>query len=123
MTQLNTDGQFYFHIGFIALILSAVGFAMCLYFKVQVSMVYDTFIGIITATILWSIIVAVIVYIMACQQKRGLAPGGNTGKQLIVMSNSYHLSEITLFHTSVSLIPYDMLKVYLNPNSQVKNQL
>lgn len=65
--------------GFIALILSAVGFAVCLYLKVQVSMVYDTFIGIITATILWSIIVAVIVYIMACQQKRGLAPGGNTG--------------------------------------------
>ena len=117
MTQLNTNGQFYFHIGFVALILSAVGFAMCLYFKVQVSMVYDTFIGIITATILWSIIVAVIVYIMACQQKRGLAPGGNTGKQLIVMSNSYNLSEITLFHTSVSHIIIIMFISYIAQSS------
>lgn len=65
--------------GFIALILSEIGFAACLYFKVPVHMVYHTFIGIITATILWSIIVAVVVYVMAHQQKRGLAPGGNTG--------------------------------------------
>ena len=59
--------------------LSVIGFAACIYFKINVSIVYDTFIGIITATILWSVLIAVIVYVMACKQKKGLAPGGNTG--------------------------------------------
>ena len=72
------------HIGFIALMLSVVGFAACVYFKVPVHRVYDTFIGIITATILWSVTVAVIVYVMARRQKKGLAPGGNTGTYKIL---------------------------------------
>jgi len=65
--------------GFIALILSTVGFAACIYFKVPVTLVYDSFIGIITATILWSVVVSVTVYVMARIQKTGLSHGGNTG--------------------------------------------
>jgi len=65
--------------GFFALMLSAIGFAACIYFKVNVALVYDTFIGIITATMLWSVTIAIIVYVMARKQKKGLAPGGNTG--------------------------------------------
>lgn len=58
---------------------SVHAFAACIYFKVPVTLVYDCFIGIITATLLWSVTVAVIVYVMARKQKRGLSPGGNTG--------------------------------------------
>ncbi|KAL9953546.1 hypothetical protein ACROYT_G040979 [Oculina patagonica] len=65
--------------GFIALMLSVHAFAACIYFKVPVTLVYDCFIGIITATLLWSVMVAVIVYVMARKQKKGLSPGGNTG--------------------------------------------
>ena len=56
-----------------------LGFTTCIYFKVNVTLVYDTFIGIITATILWSVVIALIVYVMARNQKKGLSPGGNTG--------------------------------------------
>lgn len=65
--------------GFLALILSTIGFAALIYFKVPVTLVCDCFIGIITATMLWSVVVAVTVYVMARIQKTGLAPGGNTG--------------------------------------------
>lgn len=65
--------------GFFALMLSVIGFGACIYFKVNVTLVYDTFIGIITATIVWSVIVSVTVYVMAQSQKKGLSPGGNTG--------------------------------------------
>jgi len=65
--------------GFIALMLSTVGFAALIYFKVPVTLVYECFIGIITATILWSVVVSITVYVMARMQKTGLAPGGNTG--------------------------------------------
>jgi len=65
--------------GSIALMLSTIGFAALLYFKVPVTLVYDCFIGIITATMLWSVVVSVTVYVMARVQKTGLAPGGNTG--------------------------------------------
>jgi len=67
------------HSGFIALMLSTVGFAALIYFKVPVTLVYECFIGIITATILWSVVVSITVYVMARMQKTGLAPGGNTG--------------------------------------------
>ena len=69
----------FYHLGYIALMLSVIGFAACIYFKVPVTLVYDSFLGIITATILWSVTVAVIVYVMARKQKTGLAPGGKTG--------------------------------------------
>ena len=59
--------------------LSTTGFAALVYFKVPVTLVYDCFIGIITATMLWSVVVAVTVYVMARVQKTGLAPRGNTG--------------------------------------------
>lgn len=59
--------------------LSVIGFAACVYFKVKVPLVYDTFLGIITATLIWSVLVSVTVYVMACMQKKGLSPGGNTG--------------------------------------------
>ena len=56
-----------------------LGFAACIYFKVNVTLVYDTFIGIITATLLWSVVIAFIVYVVARSQRKGLSPGGNTG--------------------------------------------
>lgn len=59
--------------------LSVIGFAACVYFKVKVALVYDTFLGIITATLIWSVLVSVTVYVMARVQKKGLSPGGNTG--------------------------------------------
>lgn len=59
--------------------LSVIGFAACFYFKVNVALVYDTFLGIITATLIWSVLVSVTVYVMARMQKKGLSPGGNTG--------------------------------------------
>lgn len=59
--------------------LSMIGFAACVYFKVKVALVYDTFLGIITATLIWSVLVSVTVYVMARVQKKGLSPGGNTG--------------------------------------------
>ena len=59
--------------------LSVIGFAACVYFKVNVALVYDRFLGIITATLIWSVLVAVTVYVMARVQKKGLSPGGNTG--------------------------------------------
>lgn len=59
--------------------LSVIGFAACVYFKVYVALVYDTFPGIITATLIWSVLVSVTVYVMAGVQKKGLSPGGNTG--------------------------------------------
>lgn len=65
--------------GFLALMLSVIGFAACVYFKVYVALVYDTFLGIITATLIWSVLVSVTVYVMAGMQKKGLSPGGNTG--------------------------------------------
>ena len=73
--------------------LSVVGFAACIYFKVPVTLVYDCFIGIITATLLWSVVVAVIVYVMARKQKTGLSPGGNTG----LMYNLSHLHLVLMF--------------------------
>ena len=66
-------------LGFLALLLSLALFAACISFKVDVSSVYDSFIGIITATFCLSVVIAVIVYVMACVQKTGLSPGGNTG--------------------------------------------
>ncbi|XP_068730271.1 delta(14)-sterol reductase LBR-like isoform X1 [Montipora capricornis] len=65
--------------GFLALTLCVTGFAACLYFKVDVTLVYDCFIGITTATLCWSVVVAILVYAMACMQKTGLSPRGNTG--------------------------------------------
>ena len=59
--------------------LSVIGFAACFYFKVNVALVYDKFLGIITATLIWSVLVSVTVYVMARMQKKGLSPGGNTG--------------------------------------------
>ena len=59
--------------------LSVIGFATCVYFKVKVALVYDTFLGIITATLIWSVLVSVTVYVMARVQKKELSPGGNTG--------------------------------------------
>lgn len=59
--------------------LSVIGFTACVYFKVKVALVYDTFLGIITATLIWSVLVSVTVYVMARVQKKGLSPGGNTG--------------------------------------------
>ena len=59
--------------------LSVIGFAACVYFKVNVALVYDKFLGIITATLIWSVLVSVTVYVMARVQKKGLSPGGNTG--------------------------------------------
>lgn len=59
--------------------LSVIGFAACFYFEVNVALVYDTFLGIITATLIWSVLVSVTVYVMARVQKKGLSPGGNTG--------------------------------------------
>ena len=70
---------FFWHLGFLALMLSVIGFAACVYFKVKVALVYDTFLGIITATLIWSVLVSVTVYVMARVQKKGLSPGGNTG--------------------------------------------
>ena len=67
------------------MILSTTGFAALIYFKVPVTLVYDCFIGIITATMLWSVVVAVTVYVMARVQKTGLAPGGNTGLTTIAL--------------------------------------
>ena len=67
--------------------LSVIGFAACIYFKVPVTLVYDSFLGIITATILWSVTVAVIVYVMARKQKTGLAPGGKTGTVCEVLAS------------------------------------
>lgn len=69
--------------------LSTIGFAACIYFKVPVTLVYDCFIGIITATILWSVMVAVIVYVMARRQKTGLSPGGNTGLKTVAIYYYY----------------------------------
>lgn len=65
--------------GFLALLLSLALFAACINFKVDVSLVYDSFTGIITATFCLSVVIAVIVYVMASVQKTGLSPGGNTG--------------------------------------------
>ena len=65
--------------------LSTVGFAALIYFKVPVTLVYECFIGIITATILWSVVVSITVYVMARMQKTGLAPGGNTGLTTITL--------------------------------------
>lgn len=70
---------FFWHLGFLALMLSVIGFAACVYFKVKVALVYETFLGIITATLIWSVLVSVTVYVMARVQKKGLSPGGNTG--------------------------------------------
>ena len=58
---------------------SVIGFAACVYFKVGVGLVYDTFLGITTATICWSFFIAVVVYIKARVQKTGLSAEGNTG--------------------------------------------
>ena len=62
--------------------LSLALFAACINFKVDVSLVYDSFTGIITATFCLSVVIAVIVYVMAFMQKTGLSPGGNTGTDL-----------------------------------------
>lgn len=68
--------------GFLALMISVIGFAACLYFKVDVTLVYDSFLGITTATICWSFFIAFIVYIKARIQKTGLSPKGNTGNSI-----------------------------------------
>lgn len=65
--------------GFLALMFSVIGFAACVYFKVGVGLVYDTFLGITTATICWSFFIALVVYIKARVQKTGLSAEGNTG--------------------------------------------
>ena len=88
--------------------LSVIGFAACIYFKVNVTLVYDTFLGIITATILWSVSIAVIVYVMAHKQKKGLSPGGNTGLYRQSHRNSGNL-EIKLDALSYSFLQYHAL--------------
>ena len=80
-----------------------LGFAACIYLKVTVTLVYDTFIGIITATILWSIVIALIVYVMARNQKKGLSPGGNTGtciKNNVVFVLEGHLFTFGVFNAT-----------------------
>ena len=60
--------------------LSVFGFAACTYYNNSyIVLVYEVFFGIIMSTILWSFFIAVIVYVMARYQKKGLSPGGNTG--------------------------------------------
>ena len=65
--------------------ISVIGFAACLYFKVDVTLVYDSFLGITTATICWSFFIAFIVYIKARVQKTGLSPKGNTGRDRVIV--------------------------------------
>lgn len=88
-------------LGFLALLLSLVFFAACINFKVDVSSVYDSFIGIITATLCWSVVIAIIVYVMACAQKTGLSPGGNTGTDYRL--NTYRHKSRKLSHMASQL--------------------
>ena len=67
-----------------------IGLAASVYFKVDVGLVYDTFLGITTATICWSFFVALVVYIKACVQKTGLSAEGNTG----IKSSSQHFNRL-----------------------------
>lgn len=60
--------------------LSVAGFAALRYYKVPLKLVTQTYVGMITAGILWSILIAVAMYVLANHQKTGLAPSGNTGK-------------------------------------------
>ena len=59
--------------------VTLIGFVACLYFKVPVTVVYDAFVGMITASFIWSVTIAVAMYLLARYQKTGLSPGGNTG--------------------------------------------
>lgn len=72
--------------GFFAFIASLLAFVGALYMKVPVTIVYDKFLQIATSAIVFSFVLAVIMYVKARSgPAKNLAPGGNTGTNSLLV--------------------------------------
>lgn len=80
--------------GFFALVVSLMAFAGAVYLKYPVQVVHEKFIQLISAGIIFSFVLSLLLYIKA---RRGLnanlAPGGNSGKKIVFIAAVYVMSD------------------------------
>ena len=66
--------------GFVALVISLVTFAGCLYFKLPVAkLIHKKFLSLITHALILSCLMSVLLFIKSFVEKTGVSPHGNTG--------------------------------------------
>ncbi|XP_032226666.2 delta(14)-sterol reductase TM7SF2 isoform X2 [Nematostella vectensis] len=81
--QLADGSQLDYRInGLFALLGTIALFFALMANKIPVTFVYDNFLSLITATILWSVVISVFLFVKAKRQGSGLSPGGNTGNAI-----------------------------------------